>query len=142
MLCPEQDRNANHFLKFYIMAKVTGIGGVFFKCKDPKALYAWYKKHLGLDTSDYGVSFVWGEGSAGPQQGLTQWSLFSDTTKYFAPSEKEFMINYLVDDLEALVKELKEAGVNILDDMETHDYGKFVHLLDPEWNKIELWEAK
>lgn len=100
----------------------------------------WYGKHLGLPTNAYGASFEWREADDNSKKALTQWSPFSDTTKYFEPSTKEFMINYRVHDIEALVKELKEAGVTIVDAIESYDFGKFVHILDPEGNKIELWE--
>lgn len=122
------------------MKKVTGIGGIFFKCKDPGKIMDWYKTHLGFDTNEYGVSFAWKEASEGNAEGVTQWSPFAETTEYFAPSGKDFMINYRVADLEALVEELKQAGVTILDAMETYEYGKFIHIMDPEGNKIELWE--
>ena len=122
------------------MKKVTGIGGVFFKCKDPKKVKAWYKAHLGLDTDEYGTSFEWREGADSTKKGFTQWSPFSETTKYFEPSTKEFMINYRVENLEALVEELRKEGVTITDKIETVEYGKFVHILDLEGNKIELWE--
>lgn len=119
--------------------KVTGIGGVFFKCKDPKAINEWYKTHLGFETTPYGTSFEWKQ-LEDDKKGLTQWNAFPDNTKYFEPSTKEFMINYRVENLEALIEELKKEGVTIVDKMETYDYGKFVHILDPEGNKIELWE--
>jgi predicted enzyme related to lactoylglutathione lyase len=122
------------------MKRVTGIGGIFFKCKDPKALREWYKTHLGIDVNDYGASFEWAAMTESNQKGLVQWSPFSDTTKYFEPSTREFMINYTVADLEALVAELKKEGVTIVDEIATYDYGKFVHIMDPEGNKIELWE--
>lgn len=122
------------------MKRVTGIGGIFFKCKDPKALREWYKTHLGLDTNDYGASFEWAAMTASNAKGLVQWSPFAETTKYFEPSTREFMINYTVADLEALVAELKKEGVTILDEIASYDYGKFVHIQDPEGNKIELWE--
>lgn len=122
------------------MKKVTGIGGIFFKCKDPNKMKAWYKEHLGLDTNQYGATFEWWQDAEGSKKGSTQWSTFSDTTKYFEPSTKEFMINYRVDNLEALVEELKKEGVTIVDKIEEFDYGKFVHILDMEGNKIELWE--
>ncbi|RZJ50059.1 MAG: VOC family protein [Flavobacterium sp.] len=124
------------------MKKVTGIGGVFFKCKDPKKMREWYKTHLGFDTNDYGATFEWKEGSDSSNNGYTQWSPFPETTKYFEPSAKDFMINYRVADLEALVVELKKEGVTIVDEMETYDYGKFIHIVDIEGNKIELWEPK
>lgn len=122
------------------MKKVTGIGGIFFKCKDTKAMKDWYQKHLGLDTNDYGATFKWYEDAAGKKEASTQWSPFSETTKYFEPSEKDFMINYRVENLEALVEELQKEGVTILDKIEAYDYGKFVHILDAEGNKIQLWE--
>lgn len=123
------------------MKRVTGIGGVFFKCKDPDAVKAWYKKHLGFDTDQWGTSFEWRQGVNADKKGFTQWSPFSDKTTYFEPSKKEFMINYRVENIEALVSELKKEGVTVTDDIQTFDYGKFVHILDLEGNKIELWEA-
>lgn len=122
------------------MKKVTGIGGVFFKSKDPKALNEWYKKHLGFDTTEYGTIFEFKNEDGTPKKGLTNWNAFNDSTKYFEPSLKEFMINYTVDNLEALVAELKKENVTICDEMATYDYGKFIHILDLEGNKIELWE--
>ncbi|MBK8711660.1 MAG: VOC family protein [Niastella sp.] len=122
------------------MKKVTGIGGIFFKCKDPGKMKAWYKTHLGLDTNEYGASFEWKELSDSTKTGTTQWTPFAETTKYFEPSQKDFMINYRVANLEALVEDLKKEGVVILDKIETYDYGKFVHIMDVEGNKIELWE--
>jgi predicted enzyme related to lactoylglutathione lyase len=122
------------------MKRVTGLGGIFFKCKDTKAVSEWYKNHLGIDAGQYGASFEWLEAEDPAKKGLTQWTPFSDQTKYFEPSSKEFMINYRVDDLEALVAALKSEGVTILDEIASYDYGKFVHILDPEGNKIELWE--
>jgi len=125
------------------MKKVTGIGGIFFKCKDPNAINEWYKKHLGFDTTQYGTSFEWLQAhpdSGGTKKGLTQWNPFKETTKYFEPSTKDFMINYRVENLAALVEELRKENVTILDKIETYDYGKFVHILDVEGNKIQLWE--
>ncbi len=124
------------------MKKVTGIGGIFFKCKDPKAINEWYNKHLGFDTSPYGTSFEWRQDDDSTKKGLTQWNPFPENTKYFEPSTKDFMINYIVDNLEALVEELKKENVTILDKIETYDYGKFVHIVDIEGNKIQLWEPK
>jgi predicted enzyme related to lactoylglutathione lyase len=121
------------------MKKVTGIGGVFFKCKDPNAVKEWYKTHLGFDTTPYGTSFEWKQ-IDDDKKGLTQWNAFPDSTKYFEPSTKDFMINYRVENLEALVEELKKENITIVDDIAVYDYGKFVHILDPEGNKIELWE--
>jgi len=122
------------------MKKVTGIGGVFFKCKDPGKVKEWYKTHLGLDTNEYGANFEWRQAEDPAKKGSTTWSPFAETTKYFEPSAKDFMLNYRVENLEALVEELKKEGVTVLDKVETYDYGKFVHILDVEGNKIELWE--
>ena len=124
------------------MKKVTGIGGIFFKCNDPKKMKEWYKTHLGLDTTDYGVTFEWREENDPEKKGSTTWNPFSATTKYFEPSTKDFMINYRVDNLEALVEELKKEGITIVDNIESYDYGKFVHIIDMEGNKIQLWEPK
>ena len=122
------------------MKRVTGIGGIFFKCKDPKKLREWYQTHLGLNTNQYGTVFEWYQGADSTKKGFSQWSPFKETTKYFEPSTKEFMINYRVENLEALVEELKKEGVTITDTLQTVDYGKFVHIMDIEGNKIELWE--
>jgi predicted enzyme related to lactoylglutathione lyase len=123
-----------------LMKKVTGIGGIFFKCKDPKAMREWYKTHLGMNTTEYGATFEWREEPGSTKKGSTTWSPFAETSKYFEPSTKDFMINYRVSDLKALVEELKKEGVTIVDKIETYDYGKFVHIIDPEGNKLELWE--
>jgi len=122
------------------MKKVTGIGGIFFKCKDPNKVREWYNKHLGLETDKYGANFVWWQEANSTKKGSTQWSPFSETTKYFDPSTRDFMINYRVENLEALVEELKKDGVTITDNIETVSYGKFVHIIDVEGNKVELWE--
>jgi predicted enzyme related to lactoylglutathione lyase len=120
--------------------RVTSIGGIFFKCKDPKKIKEWYKTHLGLNTDKYGAVFEWRQGADSSKKGFSQWSPFIETTKYFQPSAKEFMINYRVENLDWLVKELKKEGVTITDTIEAVDYGKFVHIMDIEGNKIELWE--
>jgi predicted enzyme related to lactoylglutathione lyase len=122
------------------MKKVTGIGGIFFKCEDPKKVNEWYKTHLGIDAGQYGASFEWREDEDATKKGITQWSTFAATTKYFEPSPKDFMINYRVENLEALVEQLKNEGVTIVDKIEASDYGKFVHIIDVEGNKVELWE--
>ena len=103
------------------MKKVTGIGGIFFKCKDPKAINEWYKTHLGFATSPYGTSFEWREAEDSTKKGLTQWNPFPENTKYFEPSTKDFMINYRVDNLALLVEELKKENVTITDKMESYD---------------------
>jgi len=122
------------------MKKVTGIGGVFFKCKDPVKVKEWYNTHLGLDAGQYGANFEWLDAEDSTRKGSTAWNTFTETTKYFDPSTKDFMINYRVENLESLVEDLKKEGVTVLDKIETYDYGKFVHILDPEGNKIQLWE--
>lgn len=122
------------------MKKVTGIGGVFFKCNDPDKIKDWYKTHLGLDTDQWGTNFEWRQGANPERSGFTQWSPASKESKHFDPSTKDFMINYRVDNLDVLLSELKKQGVTILDEIETYEYGKFVHILDIEGNKIELWE--
>jgi predicted enzyme related to lactoylglutathione lyase len=121
------------------MKKVTGIGGIFFKCQDPKKIKDWYRKYLGIDAGDYGFNFDWNI-EPDPSKGSTVWSPFKQETTHFNPSTKDFMINYRVENLVELIKELKKEGVPLLDEMEDSTYGKFVHLMDPEGNKIELWE--
>jgi len=118
--------------------RATGIGGVFFKCKDPDAIKQWYKKHLGLDTDAYGWTFWWKDNEG--NDCLTQWSPFAENTKYFEPSEKPFMQNFRVHDLAGLLQKLKAEGVTLVGEPEAFDYGKFGWILDPEGNKIELWE--
>lgn len=122
------------------MKRVTGIGGIFFKCQDPEKVKEWYKTHLGFELDAYGAKFEWAQEGDAANKGYTLWTPFSDKTKYFEPSTRDFMINYRVENLEALVEELKKEGVTILDAIETYDFGKFVHILDVEGNKIELWE--
>lgn len=120
--------------------KVTGIGGVFFKSKDPKKLKEWYAKNLGLEMDQYGTNFEWRQGADSTKYGFTQWSVFKETTTYFAPSTKDFMINYRVADMDALVADFKANGVTMTDTVEVTEYGKFVHIMDVDGNKIELWE--
>jgi predicted enzyme related to lactoylglutathione lyase len=120
--------------------RVTGVGGIFFKAKSPKTLKAWYSKNLGLSMDQYGTLFEWRLAADSTRVGTTQWSLFNEKTSYFLPSAKDFMINYRVNNLELLVSQLKKDSVTILDTMLTVEYGKFIHIIDPEGNKIELWE--
>jgi predicted enzyme related to lactoylglutathione lyase len=120
--------------------KVTGIGGIFFKAKDPGKIKEWYDKNLGLVTNEYGSMFEFRQSDYPEKKAYLQWSPFNENTKYFKPSEKEFMINYRVENIETLTQELKKNGVTFVDTIETYEYGKFVHILDPENNKIELWE--
>jgi len=134
---------ANHFRLYRLLIshhkkRVTGIGGLFFKSKDPKASKDWYKKHLDFNTDDYGCTFWWKDKN--DNDASTQWSPFKGDTTYFEPSKKDFMFNYRVEDLETLIKTLREEGVTIVGDMQTYDYGKFAWILDNENNKIELWE--
>lgn len=120
--------------------RVTGIGGIFFTSEDPENLRQWYYRHLGLAPNDYGSMFEFRPADDPEKKAYLQWSPFGENTTYFKPSEKEFMINYRVVHIEALVGQLKEQGVTVLDSIATFEYGKFVHLMDPEGNKIELWE--
>ncbi len=120
--------------------RVTGLGGFFFKSDNPNATKEWYKNHLGLPTDAYGCTFTWKDKDGNDCS--TQWSPFPAETKYFEPSQKQFMMNFRVDNLEALLEVLKEEGVTIVGEMESYDYGNFGWILDPEGNKIELWEPK
>jgi D-3-phosphoglycerate dehydrogenase len=121
-----------------VQKRVTGIGGFFFKAQNSKELVAWYGRHLGLKTDDFGSTFWWKDENG--KDCSTQWSPFAADTSYFAPSEKQFMQNFRVNDLENLLKKLFDEGVTIIGEMETYDYGKFGWILDSEGNKIELWE--
>ena len=122
--------------------RVTGIGGIFFKCEDPKKIKEWYGKHLGLPVDDYGASFEWIDPNKrdAVAPAVTAWSPFSSSTDYFQPSAKPFMFNYRVEDLVGLLKVLKEEGVQVVGEMQEFSYGKFGWIMDPEGNKIELWE--
>jgi len=118
--------------------KVTGIGGLFFKTEDPKKLKDWYKKHLNFNVDDWGCTFWWKDKEG--NSASTQWSPFKNDTTYFSPSKKDYMFNYRVHNLKTLIEELKAEGVTICGDIEEFDYGKFGWILDPDGNKIELWE--
>ena len=118
--------------------RVTEIGGLFFKTKDPKASKDWYKKHLGFNTDDYGCTFWWKDKEG--KDSTTQWSPFTQDTKYFNPSKKDFMFNYRVENLHELLAVLKEEGVTSVGEVEEFEYGKFGWILDNDGNKIELWE--
>ncbi|UTW62974.1 VOC family protein [bacterium SCSIO 12741] len=122
--------------------KVTGIGGVFFKSADPAASRDWYRDHLGLTTNDYGALFEFRLSDNPDHKGYLQWSPMDRDTTYMDPSKKEFMINFRVENIEELVQELKASGITVLDDIEAFEYGKFVHILDPDGVKIELWEPE
>lgn len=122
------------------MRRVTGIGGVFFKAKDPAALGEWYRTHLGLNVEPWGgVAFRWSDGAAAGA-GTTIWSPFKDDTAYFAPSTAGFMINYRVEDLHGLLAQLRAEGCAVEDRVEESEYGKFGWVIDPEGNKLELWQ--
>lgn len=120
--------------------RVTGIGGIFFKTKDLDKVKEWYKEHLGLNTDQYGCSFWWKDEKGEEEDCLTQWSPFKEDTDYFEPSTKEFMMNFRVDNLDELLETLKQEGVQVIDNTESYDYGKFGWIVDLEGNKIELWE--
>jgi predicted enzyme related to lactoylglutathione lyase len=118
--------------------RVTGIGGVFFKAKDPKAIKEWYNKHLGLNTDRWGCTFWWIDENG--NKCSTQWSPFKEDTEHFQPSEKDFMMNYRVENLEELLETLKAEGVKVIDEIQKGEEGKFGWIIDLEGNKIELWE--
>lgn len=120
--------------------KVTGVGGIFFFSDSPKETREWYSQNLGIETNDYGSSFESRNINNPEEINILQWSPFKKGSDYFAPSKKEFMINYTVQNIEALVEKLKGNGVTVLDNIVAYDYGKFVHIMDSEGNKIELWE--
>ena len=122
------------------MKKVTGLGGIFFKCNDPQGMNDWYARNLGLTTGEYGTTFEWLQADDPSKKGSTAWCAFPNDTDYFNPSAKPFMINYRVENITALVDELRRDKVTIIDEIAEYDYGKFVHVLDPEGNIIELWE--
>ena len=122
------------------MKRVTGIGGVFFQAKDPVALRAWYRHHLGIDVLEWGGAvFRWTDDEGKPVGGTTIWSV-GETGGHFAPSTASFMINYRVADLHALVGALRDEGCNVLEKIDESEYGKFAWVIDPEGNKVELWE--
>ena len=123
------------------MKRVTGIGGIFFKAKDAPALQAWYKRHLGIDVQPWGgAAFTWTDGDGKAIGGTTAWSIASTQSNQFAPSNATFMVNYRVEDLHALVKVLREEGCNVLEKVDESEYGKFAWVIDPEDNKVELWQ--
>ena len=123
------------------MKRVTGIGGIFFKAKDADTLRAWYKEHLGIDVQNWGgTAFTWTDADGNPTGGMTVWSVAPETSNQFAPSNAPFMINYRVEDLYAVVAALKAEGCNVLDKIDDSDYGKFAWVIDPEGNKVELWQ--
>jgi len=123
------------------MARITGIGGVFFKSKgDGVALAAWYQKHLGLTLEDFGGAILRWSGDAAPDGGVTVWMVAGSDSKWFSPSESSFMINYRVDDLDALLAQLRADGIEAIQGPDADDNGKFAWIMDPDGNKVELWE--
>lgn len=123
-----------------VTPKVTGVGGVFFFSDNPKETREWYAKNLGFEINDWGSTFQSRNIEHPEEINSLQWSPFKNGSDYFAPSKKEFMVNYTVQNIEGLVKSLQEKGVTILDEIASYDYGKFVHIMDADGNKIELWE--
>ncbi len=117
--------------------KVNGIGGVFFKVKDPEKTRNWYKEHLGLNTDQYGTNFEWRQADEGLDKGFTQWSPFRADSDYF---DGDFMLNYRVTDMTGLLKELESKGIEIIGEVQEHEYGKFAHIRDHDGHKVELWE--
>ena len=123
------------------MKRVTGIGGIFFKAKDPVALRAWYQKHLGIDVQQWGgAAFTWADDAGKPTNGTTVWSIGSTEGDYYAPSQAPFMVNYRVVDLAGLLEALRAEGCNVLEKTDDSEYGKFGWVMDPEGNKVELWQ--
>ena len=123
------------------MRRVTGIGGIFMSANDPKSLCAWYKKHLGIDVQDWGgTAFTWTDAAGNPTKGTTVWSVGSADGNRFDPSRSSFMVNYRVEDLAGLLKALREEGCDVLDKTDDSEYGQFGWVMDPEGNKVELWQ--
>jgi predicted enzyme related to lactoylglutathione lyase len=121
--------------------RVIGLGGIFFKANDPQKMYEWYEKHLGIQGKpDVGAMFPWRRADDPAQESITIWSIFPHHTKYFDPSTAPFMINYQVEDLDAVLEALRAEGVTIDPKREDHEYGRFAWIMDPEGNRIELWE--
>jgi predicted enzyme related to lactoylglutathione lyase len=135
-----ENKKENKTAKIDTTPRVTGIGGIFFKSTNPKETTKWYGDNLGLATDEYGSAFEFRNANRPEEINYLRWSPFEEVTDYFDPSEKQFMINYRVQNIEGLVKKLRNNGVTILDEIAEYEYGKFVHIMDPEGNKIELWE--
>jgi predicted enzyme related to lactoylglutathione lyase len=121
--------------------RVTGIGGIFFKARDPVALRAWYQRHLGIDVQDWGgAAFRWTDEAGNPMSGMTIWSVASAEGDYFGPGKSSFMINYRVADLHGILQALRSEGCDVLDKTDDSEHGKFGWVIDPEGNKVELWQ--
>lgn len=122
------------------MAKVKGIGGIFFKAKNPVKTRQWYRENLGIESESYGYCFQWKENESTDKEHYTVWTPFPHNTKYFTPSRREFMVNFIVDNLFETLDELKKKGVEVLPEIEQSEFGKFGWIIDPDGVKIELWE--
>ncbi len=123
------------------MKRVTGIGGIFFHAKDPVALRAWYKRHLGIDVQEWGgTAFTWTDEAGNPARGTTVWSIGAADSNDFAPSASSFMVNYRVEDVASLLQALRDEGCHVLEKTDDSEYGKFGWVIDPEGNKVELWQ--
>jgi predicted enzyme related to lactoylglutathione lyase len=122
------------------MNRVTGLGGIFFRCANPDAMKEWYRTHPGIDAGEHGTTFTWRDAQDPSKKCHTLWSTFPAGTKHLDPSTKQFMINYRVENLRALLEELKKHGVEVIGEIEENEYGKFGWIMDPEGNKIEHWE--
>lgn len=120
--------------------RVIGIGGIFFKSKDSEAARNWYRQHLGIESESWGAIFEWRRKENPDDETYTAWSVFKGDTKYFEPSQQGFMVNYQVEDLEELIQTLKIEGVEVIGEIEESEFGKFGWIIDPDGNKIELWE--
>jgi catechol 2,3-dioxygenase-like lactoylglutathione lyase family enzyme len=134
---PEQSQKRNTMSQ---KSRILGIGGIFFKSANKKTMQKWYAEHLGLADSGHGVMLPWREKDNPDSEQMTVWTIFSGTTKYFEPSQASFMVNYIVDDLDALLDRLTKEGVNIDPKRQNESYGKFAWIFDPDGNKIELWQ--
>jgi len=123
------------------MRRVIGIGGIFFKSQDPKKMYAWYERHLGIKYQEgVGATFPWRRAEDASSETVTAWSIFPQNTKYFEPSTAPFMLNYQVEDMDGLLEALRAEGVTIDPKREDCEYGRFAWIIDPDGNRIELWE--
>jgi predicted enzyme related to lactoylglutathione lyase len=120
--------------------RVTNLGGIFVKCDNPTATREWYAKHLGFSTEKYGTVFEWRHLDTPGKKGSSVWNAFPKDTKYFEPSSKDFMLNLRVENMEWLLGELKNEGIELIGEMQSDEYGKFAHIMDLDGNKIELWE--
>ncbi|MDX1631078.1 MAG: VOC family protein [Thermoanaerobaculia bacterium] len=122
------------------MAQVVGVGGIFFRSRDPESLGTWYREWLGVPVSHpHGASF---EPGAVPRGGFTVWAPFDEETTYFEPSDRQFMVNLIVDDLEGALSQVREGGAEVVGEIEEYEYGRFGWFVDPEGNKVELWQPE